>query len=399
MANLAGKRIVLGVTGGIAAYKACELTSTLVKAGALVDVVMTPAATEFVRPLTFQALTGRPVSLEMFSLLKETEIGHVSLAERADLILIAPLTANTLAKLAQGLADNLLTATVLATRAPLLLAPAMNVGMWENPATRENLRTLEARGALVVPPGIGRLACGTVGQGRLADLPALLEGIHRALSPQDLKGKRVVVTAGGTREPIDPVRFLGNRSSGKMGYAIARALLRHGAQVTLISGPSSLTPPPGAKVVLVESAQEMGTALKEALPTDALVMAAAVADYRPERVCAQKLKKEKGTPVLSLVENPDLLKETEGDFVRVGFAAESEALLENARAKLERKKLDLIVANDITRPDSGFDRDTNRVVLLDENGAETLPTLPKEEVAERLVERLVSLLEGKQEKS
>ncbi|MGE5707062.1 MAG: bifunctional phosphopantothenoylcysteine decarboxylase/phosphopantothenate--cysteine ligase CoaBC [Bacteroidota bacterium] len=395
MANLAGKRIVLGVTGGIAAYKACELTSTLVKAGAVVDVVMTPAATEFVRPLTFQALTGRPVSLEMFSLLKETEIGHVSLAERADLVLIAPLTANTLAKLAHGLADNLLTATVLATRAPLLLAPAMNVGMWENPATRENLRTLEARGALVVPPGIGRLACGTVGQGRLADLPAILEGIHRALTPQDLKGKRVVVTAGGTREALDPVRFLGNRSSGKMGYAIARSLLRHGAQVTLISGPSALTPPPGAELLLVESTREMGDALKDALPADALVMAAAVADYRPEQVCAQKLKKEKGTPILSLVENPDLLKETQGDFLRIGFAAESEALLENARAKLERKKLDLIVANDITRPDSGFDRDTNRVVLLDENSSETLPTLPKEEVAERLVGRLVSMLEAR----
>lgn len=395
MANLAGKRIVLGVTGGIAAYKACELTSTLVKAGAVVDVVMTPAATEFVRPLTFQALTGRIVSLEMFSLLKETEIGHVSLAERADLVLIAPLTANTLAKLAHGLADNLLTATALATRAPLLLAPAMNVGMWENPATQENLRTLEARGALVVPPGIGRLACGTVGQGRLADLPAILEGIHRALTPQDLKGKRVVVTAGGTREALDPVRFLGNRSSGKMGYAIARSLLRHGAQVTLISGPSALTPPPGAEPVLVESTREMGDALKDALPADALVMAAAVADYRPEQVCAQKLKKEKGTPVLSLVENPDLLKETQGDFLRIGFAAESEALLENARAKLERKKLDLIVANDITRPDSGFDRDTNRVVLLDQNSSETLPTLPKEEVAERLVERLVSMLEAR----
>jgi phosphopantothenoylcysteine decarboxylase/phosphopantothenate--cysteine ligase len=391
-----GKKILLGVTGGIAAYKACEIASRLVQAGAEVDVVMTPAATEFVRPLTFQALTGRPVSLEMFALLREKEIGHISLANRADLILIAPLTANTLAKLAHGLADNLLSSTVLASSAPVLLAPAMNSGMYENGMTQQNLALVKNAGMRVIEPGTGRLACGTTGKGRLADLDQIIEEVEKTFFSRELCGKVFVVTAGGTREPLDPVRFLGNRSSGKMGYAIARSLLQRGARVKLISGPSALLPPAGTEFFLVETAQEMAEAMEKALVgASALVMAAAVADYRAAEISPQKIKKNGENRCLELVLNPDLLASCRGDYLRVGFAAESEELLPNAEKKRMRKGLDLIVANDITRADSGFDRDTNKVFFLDAGGIEELPVLTKDEVAERLVDRLTSLLTGR----
>jgi len=393
MKRLEGKNVVLGVTGGIAAYKACELASFMTQAGAAVDVVMTRAATEFVRPLSFEALTGRPVLCDLFPSTKEWAIGHVSLAERAQVVLVAPLTANTLAKIARGFADNLLTATILATKAPIVLAPAMNVGMYENPITRENLESLRSRGLRVVEPGIGRLACGATGKGRLGEKEAIIEEVLSALSPQDLRGRKVVVTAGGTREPVDPVRYLGNRSSGRMGYAIARAAHRRGASVSLISGPSALPPPPGVRWIPVETALEMGTALESAVAdADALVMAAAVADYRPARPAGQKMKKDGREVRLDLVENPDLLDRTRGTFVRIGFAAETERLVDNATEKLERKNLDLVVANDVGRPGGGFDSANNQVAFVSREGVEELPLLTKEEVADRLVSRLVHLL-------
>jgi phosphopantothenoylcysteine decarboxylase/phosphopantothenate--cysteine ligase len=399
--NLHGKRIVLGVTGGIAAYKAADLTSRLVKAGAVVDVIMTEAATKFVTPLTFQALTHRPVALDMWALLRDTDIAHVSLAHAADLLIIAPATANTLAKLAQGLADNLLTSTALDTRAPLLLAPAMEAGMWLHPATQANVALLRQRGAYFIGPAEGRLASGGVGPGRMAEPAEIVEEARRIIGLSgDLAGLRILVTAGGTREALDPVRFVGNRSSGKMGYAVAVAARDRGAQVTLISAPTSLPAPAGVTLVTVESAQEMHDAVMARLTDcDALVMAAAVADYRPERAEAHKIKKGSAGLMLALERTPDILLDVAGQRatsgrprVVVGFAAETDDLLVNAREKLERKRLDLIVANDVTAPDSGFGTDTNRVVLIDAAGSEALPLLTKDEVAERILDRVRSRL-------
>ncbi len=390
--------IVLGVTGGIAAYKAADLVSKLVQAGATVDVVMTEVAARFVGPLTFQALTGRPVHLDPFRLLEQTEMPHLSLAQRAHVLVIAPATANTLAKLAHGLADNLLCAVALATRAPLILAPAMDTDMWEHPATQENLEVLRRRGAWIVGPAEGRLASGRIGRGRMAEVPEIL-GTIRLVLGQDgpLAGKRVLVTAGGTQEPLDPVRYLGNRSSGKMGYALAQTALDRGAAVTLVTAPTALHPPVGAKRVEVRTAEEMRAAVLAALPEcDILVMAAAVADFRPAEVAGQKIKKGAGL-TLHLERTPDILAEVAAERERsgrpalvVGFAAETEDLLRNARAKLEAKRLDLIVANDVSSPDSGFGADTNRVILLDRYGLEqALPLLPKEEVAGRVWEWVV----------
>ena len=401
---LAGKRIVLGVTGGIAAFKSADLASRLVQAGAVVDVVMTAAATEFVRPLTFQALTHRPVALDMFSLLQEADIGHVALGRRAALMIIAPATANTIAKLAHGLADNLLTTTALACRGPILIAPAMESGMWDNAATTDNMEVLRRRGYHVVGPEPGRLASGGYGQGRMSEPGALLDAARWVLGRSGpLAGRSVVVTAGGTREAIDPVRFIGNRSSGKMGWALALAARDRGAEVTLIHGPTALQTPHGVADVAVESAEQMQTAVLEATPdADALIMAAAVADYRPPAPAGQKIKKQSENLRLELTRTADILAgvaERRGRGGRprvvVGFAAETQDVVENAREKLTRKGLSLIVANDVSAADSGFEVETNRVTLLDAaGGMETLPLMSKAAAAEEVIARVTGLLTG-----
>ncbi len=403
VALLDGKHIVLGVTGGIAAFKSADLASRLVQAGALVDVVMTGAATEFVRPLTFQALTHRPVALEMFSLLQETDIGHVSLGQRADLMLIAPATANTIAKLAHGLADNMLTTTALACRSPLLLAPAMESGMWGNPVTTANMEILRSRGVCTVGPESGRLASGGHGYGRMSEPAVILDAARWVLGRYGrLAGAAVIVTAGGTREAFDPVRFVGNRSSGKMGFALAAAARDRGAAVTLIHGPAALEPPYGIMAIAVESCADMERAVLDSIGgADALVMAAAVADYRPEIAASQKIKKRDDRLTLSLVRTSDILSavaEQRGAGRRlkavIGFAAETRDVLDNAREKLARKKLDLIVANDVSAADSGFEVDTNRVTLIDASGGmQTLPLMSKTAAAEQIIDRLVAILE------
>lgn len=394
---LANRNIVLGVTGGIAAFKVAQLASQLTKEGALVDVVMTREATEFVTPLTFQALTQRPVTVDMFRLLTETKIAHVSLAARAELLTIAPATANFIAKITWGLADDVLTATVLSTRAPILIAPAMEENMLTNPITQENIAKLRERGMTFVEPEFGRLASGKIGKGRMAEVDDILVAIRQILARKgDLAGKKVVVTAGGTREPIDPVRFIGNRSSGKMGFALAEAARDRGAQVTLVLGPTYLQPPKGVKVVDVETALDMKEAVERAVAdADILVMAAAVADFRVAQPAERKIKREKVDGLdIHLVKNPDILGQiSDEQLLKVGFAAESENLLENARAKLEKKHLQLIVANDITAPQSGFGVDTNKVTLIDSSGAATeLPLMSKREVAEEVLNRVVSLM-------
>jgi phosphopantothenoylcysteine decarboxylase/phosphopantothenate--cysteine ligase len=399
---LRDKQIVLGITGGIAAYKAADVASRLVKAGAKVDVVMTEAATRFVTPLTFQALTQRPVVTEMFALLQETEIGHVSLARRADLLIIAPATANTIAKLAAGLADNMLTATALDTRAPILLAPAMETGMWENPLTGDNVARLQRmRDVTVVGPGVGRLASGGMGPGRMAEPAEIVDWARIILGRGgSLAGQRVVVTTGGTQEPIDPVRFVGNHSSGKMGCALALAARDRGAQVTLISAPTALPVPVGVQLVAVRTAQEMQQAVLAAVPeSDVLIMAAAVADYRPAVAVAHKIKKGEASLELNLVRTTDILAEVAAQRAGsgrpravVGFAAETQDLVANAQAKLKAKRLDLMVANDARQ---AMGADVNQVTFLDASGGiEALPLLPKEEVAERVIDRVLELLGG-----
>jgi len=399
---LQGKTVVLCVTGGIAAYKAVEVARLLVKAGATVDVVMTENATKFVCPLTFQTLTQRPVTVDMFQLLEKMEIGHISLADRADVIAVVPATANMIAKLAWGLADDMVCCTILAARCPVVVAPAMDHNMWQNDATQRNVAELSERGFHIVPPEEGELASGKIGRGRLAAVETVVGAIRFALSRQGpLVGKTVVVTAGGTREPIDPVRFISNRSSGKMGYAVAQAALDFGAEVQLVTAPTALRPPVGAKVTRVLTAMEMREAVLELVQeADALIMAAAVSDYRVERAAVQKVKSEAEQWVLPLVRNPDIVAEVGASRparlrALVGFAAETEDVIENASAKVRKKGLDLIVANDVSCPDSGFEVDTNRVSLIDINGnVEQLPLLPKAEVAQRLMERVSGLLAG-----
>lgn len=394
---LDGKRIVLGITGGIAIYKVADLASKLVQEGAVVDVIMTEAAQKFVTPLTFAAITKRPVRTDIFSDWLGEDTGHVGLAHNADLLVVAPATAHTIARMALGLSDDLLCAVYLSTRAPVLLAPAMESGMYTHPATQEHLETLMKRGATVLDPGEGRLASGAVGIGRLPEVPEILAAIKRELGRQGiLKGKRVVVTAGGTQEPIDPVRYVGNRSSGKMGYAIAEAAYNAGAEVTLISGPVVIAPPLGVRTLKVGTAREMETAVREAVQgADALVMAAAVADYAPQEVAAQKIKKTGDTLNLSLARNPDILgnlaKLDLPGLVRIGFAAETQDLVENAREKLEKKGLDMIVANDAV---ASIGKDASVLTFIGRNGnIETLPPLPKEESAQRIIERLAELLQ------
>ena len=389
--RLDGKTVVVGVSGGIACYKACEVVRLLVAAGARVRVVMTAAAQRFVTPLTFQTLAGQPVATDTFDLTQESEIGHIRLADEADAIAIAPATANVIAKLATGLADDLLTTVLLVARAPVVLAPAMNVHMWEHPTVQENLARLVARGAHVVGPTSGWLACGYEGTGRLAEPDDIVEEILRVLAPQDLAGERVLVSAGPTQEAIDPVRYLSNRSSGKMGYAIARVARRRGAEVTLVTGPTALRPPAGVQVVSVTTAEEMARGVQAAFASATVViMGAAVADYRPRRTLDRKLKKAGQPLTLDLEANPDILRRLstrKGRRLLVGFAAETNDLVSEARRKLADKRLDLIVGNDVTAPGAAFGGDTNAVHLIDAAGQEeALPVLAKEEVAERILD-------------
>jgi phosphopantothenoylcysteine decarboxylase/phosphopantothenate--cysteine ligase len=397
-----GKRILLGVTGSIACYKAADLASKLAQAGALVDVVLTQAATQFITPLTFESVTGRQAYTEKDLWGGQGHVLHVGLGHAADLLVIAPASANTLAKLAHGLADNLLTVTALAARCPVLVAPAMDGGMYAHPATQANVDLLKQRGGIILGPVEGHLASGMQGVGRMMEPADLLGHIRWFLGRAGvLHGRKVVVTAGGTQEAIDPVRYITNRSSGKQGFALAQAALDLGAEVTLIAGNTSLIAPAGAQRVDVGSAEEMLSAVLVALPgADALLMAAAVADFKAAQVAAHKIKKQAGAPSIQLELAADILAavadyKSRHGFPRltVGFAAESQALLENAQVKLAKKKLDLIVANDISARDAGFAVDENRVTLLDAvGGVEPLPLMSKAKVAEAVLERLVSLL-------
>ena len=405
MSILTGKRILLGLTGSIAAYKAAELASRLAQGGAQVTCILTAGAEKFVAPLTFQSVTGQPAYTDADLWGGQAHVLHVGLGHSADLMMIAPCTANTLAKLAHGQADNLLTITALAAACPLLLAPAMDGGMWHHPATQENVRILQERGALIAGPAEGHLASGLSGPGRMLEPAELLGQARLALGRNGgLAGKRVVVTAGGTQEPIDPVRLLTNRSSGKQGYAVAQAALDAGAQVTLIATPSAsaLALPVGARLVRVETAREMLAAvLGESQHADALVMAAAVADFSVAAAAGNKLKKRDGIPQISLELAPDILSavasaraETSLPKVVVGFAAESRDLLANAAEKLKSKSLHMLVANDISAADAGFGVETNRVTLLFPDGrTESLPLMSKAGVAEIIIEHLAALLE------
>ncbi len=399
---LTGANILVGVGGGIAAYKAAELVRMLDKAGATVQVAMSARAQKFVGAMTFQALTRRPVFTDLFSLTEEATIGHIAMADKADLVIIAPATANVIGRLAMGMADDAVTSIALATRAPVLIAPSMNLNMWNHPITRANLlRLTEIAKYRVVGPGDGFLACRWTGPGRLAEPEDIAEAAATLLSTQDLAGKRLVVSAGPTYEAIDPVRFVGNRSSGKMGIALASAAKRRGADVTLILGPSAVPPPIGVTTSHVETAAQLQWALNNAAKgADAIIMTAAVADYRPANVAEEKLKRGQLGPktAINLVANPDLLAELgrtrKGKSpLLVGFAAETEDVINNAFKKLESKKVDLIVANDVSEPNSGFAVDTNHVQLVD-GGGEVIdvPPAPKTEVAHRILDKIVEML-------
>lgn len=396
---LAGKVIVVGVTGSIAAYKTADLVSQLVKQEAEVEVILTRGARAFIAPLTLAALAGRPARTGWLEDASGPAMTHIELAGRADALVIAPATAHTIARLALGLADDLLTATALATRAPVLVVPAMNTQMYLHPATQDNLRRLKELGYHVVEPESGRLACGVTGPGRLPATEAILAAISHLLARgRELEGRTIMITAGGTREPFDPIRFISNRSSGKMGYALAAEALTRGAEVILVSAPVSMEPPPGVKLVSIETAQEMHDAVMEYFPhVDAVIKAAAVADYRPVEVAGQKIKKQTGRWVVELEPTPDILRELGRQKTRqvlVGFAAETEELEEHGREKLQEKNLDLIVANDVTRPGAGFGADTNIVTLIFADGrVEALPKLSKREVAERILDAVIKLLQ------
>jgi phosphopantothenoylcysteine decarboxylase/phosphopantothenate--cysteine ligase len=391
---LTNKTVVLGITGGIAAYKAVDIASKLNQAGARVEVVMTESATRFITPLTLRAITGRPVVTSMWKPAGESRVEHIALAEAADVIAIVPATANIIARLATGITDDILSCTVLASKAPVLVAPAMHTAMFLNSITQENLARLKARGFIIIDPASGRLASGGQGVGRLPDTETIIAAIEQTLArSSDLTGRHIVVTAGGTREPIDPVRYVGNRSSGRMGYALAEAARDRGAAVVLITA-SPHPGPSGIELIPVETASQMQAAVARATgKADALIMAAAVADYRPKNISPTKIKKQAPDLTLELVRNPDILAEAKGSFIKVGFAAESENLVENARKKLEMKQLDIIVANDITEADSGFAVDTNKVTLVDKQGNVTeLPLMTKREVADKILDRVGELL-------
>ncbi len=396
-ASLQGKKILLGVTGGIAAYKAVEVLRLLVTAGAQVQVVMTAAAQQFVTPLTFQALSGETVRTDLFGPGTEP-LEHISLGQAVDAIVIAPATANCLAKLAAGIGDDLLTTVILAASRPILVCPAMNVKMYENPVVQENLGKLRQRGFHILEPAAGEMACGAYGSGRLPEPPDIVAAIACLVTPPDLGGRRILVSAGPTHEDLDPVRFLTNRSTGKMGYAVAAVARRRGAEVTLVSGPTALPAPWGVSRYLVRTALEMQAALESLFSQcDVLIMSAAVSDYRPAGLAEQKIKRGEEEMLVKLTHNPDIVAglgaRRQQQQVLVGFAAETQDLLEHATTKLQRKNLDLIVANDVSAPDAGFAVDTNRVTILDrQGGVEVLPLLSKEEVADRILDRVAALL-------
>ncbi|HEY6305969.1 MAG TPA: bifunctional phosphopantothenoylcysteine decarboxylase/phosphopantothenate--cysteine ligase CoaBC [Candidatus Angelobacter sp.] len=393
-------KVALGVSGGIAAYKAAELVRLLQDRGVRVQVVMTRAAQEFIRPLTFAALSGEKVITDLFGVGAEepnidSAVEHISVAQSIDALVVAPATADVIAKFAHGEANDFLTTLFLATTTPVVVAPAMNVNMWENAATQANLETLKSRGVRVVEPDSGYLACGMIGPGRLAENQTILGAVLEALGAiQDLAGETVLVTAGPTREPIDPVRYIGNRSSGKMGYAMAEAALRRGAKVILVSGPAALKPPSAAEFVSVQTAREMRDAVMAHLERSTIVIkAAAVADFTVRQAAAQKIKRE-GPATLDLEPTPDILAEVsarKGERIIVGFAAETENPLENARKKLESKSLDAIVLNDVSQPGIGFDSERNAVTILTHGGAENVPEMSKWEVAHRVLDAVVKI--------
>lgn len=394
---LKGKTVLLGVTGGIAAYKSASLASMLVKAGAEVHVLMTENAKNFINPITFESLTGQKCVSDTFDRNFEFQVEHIALAKKADLVMIAPATANVIAKLAHGIADDMLTTTVLACRCPKLIAPAMNTAMYENPVTQDNLRLLEKYGMEVIEPASGYLACGDTGAGKLPEPEALMEYIYRALAfPKDMAGMKVMVTAGPTQEAVDPVRFLTNHSSGKMGYSIARVCMLRGADVTLVTGKTALRPPMFVKTVPVVSAKEMYEAvISRSDDMDIIVKAAAVADYRPRNVAPEKVKKSGEQMSIELERTDDILKylgehKREGQFL-CGFSMETENMLENSKAKLKKKNLDMIVANNLKVQGAGFGTDTNIVTLITKDTSIELPIMGKEEVASHLLDKILEL--------
>ena len=395
--RLAGKTVVLCVTGGIAAYKAADLTSKLRHAGAAVRVLMTESATQFISPMTFETLSGNRTVVDTFDRNFAWEVEHISLAKAADVFVIAPATANVIAKAAHGIADDMVTTTLLATKAPVVIAPAMNTGMYDNPVTQQNLQTLRMRGFHIIDPAAGRLACGDTGRGKLPDTPVLIHGIERALTPQDLAGLRVLVTAGPTQEAMDPVRFLSNHSSGKMGYAIAARAAMRGADVTLVSGPTALDTPAGVQRVDIISARDMYDAvLSRAEKQDMIIKAAAVGDYRPAQAALEKLKKGDDALTVTLARNPDILaalgqRKRPGQLL-CGFAMETQNLIDNAESKLRRKNCDMLVANSLRDEGAGFGTDTNIATLLFADGRrETEPIMSKEALADVILDRLIAL--------
>ena len=392
---LNGKKIILGITGGIAAYKAIELARLFIKSGASVWPVMTKASANFITPLTLQTITGNPVALDMFDLTEESRISHIELAEKADIVVVAPATANIIGKVASGIADDLLTTVIMATRAPLLFAPAMNSNMYENKIVEANIERLKKNGYSFIGPEEGELACGYEGRGRLAPVEDIVDAAEECLAPKDLKGEKVLVTAGPTREAIDPVRFISNPSSGRMGYAIARAAKRRGAEVVLVSGPSHLKPPRGVTFIKTTTAEEIAEATMRHYPQSTVViMAAAVSDYRPRISHRKKVKKEEARINIELERTQDILKELgsrkRGQFL-VGFALETENMLANAKKKLKEKRLDMIVAND----PGGFDGEITQVTIIEsEDTVEHLPPFPKNEVAERILDKVAMAIKG-----
>ena len=392
---LNGKKIILGITGGIAAYKAIELARLFIKSGASVWPVMTKASANFITPLTLQTVTGNPVARDMFDLTQESRISHIELAEKADIVVVAPATANIIGKVASGIADDLLTTVIMATRAPLLFAPAMNSNMYENKIVEANIERLKKNGYSFIGPEEGELACGYEGRGRLAPIEDIVDAAEECLAPKDLKGEKVLVTAGPTREAIDPVRFISNPSSGRMGYAIARAAKRRGAEVVLVSGPSHLNPPRGVTFIKTTTAEEIAEATMRHYPQSTVViMAAAVSDYRPRISHRKKVKKEEARINIELERTQDILKELgsrkRGQFL-VGFALETENMLANAKKKLKEKRLDMIVAND----PGGFDGEITQVTIIEsEDTVEQLPPFPKNEVAERILDKVAMAIKG-----
>ena len=401
--RFAGKTVVLCVTGGIAAYKAADLTSKLHQNGAIVHVLMTESATQFIAPMTFETLSGNRAAVDTFDRSFPWEVEHISLAKAADVFVIAPATANVIAKVAHCIADDMVTTTLLATKAPVVVAPAMNTGMYDNPVTQENLAALRKRGFHIIEPDAGHLACGDSGRGKLPDTPTLLWGIEKALTEQDLAGRHVLVTAGPTQEAMDPVRFLSNHSTGKMGYAIARMAMLRGAQVTLVTGPTAIAPPPFVEVVPVVSAQDMFQAVAARCEdADMIFKAAAVADYRPATVAADKVKKHDGEMNIALERTDDILAwvgahKTEKLFV-CGFSMETRDLIENSTAKLKKKNMDMIVANNVKVPGAGFGVDTNVVTLITESVSTALPLQSKDDVAMHIADAIVEAKRRKQKK-